>query len=66
MSHSSNIRLVDEALEWAEIWTGTLHEAIIRANLNDPEALAEAVAAARTDWYDLEERTIDSEYDEVI
>lgn len=66
MSNSTNVRLIDEALEWAEVWEGTLHAELLRFHIKnqDLDALTEAVAQAKTDWYDLEERTL--EYDEVM
>lgn len=66
MSNTTNIRLIDEAIEWAEMWEGTLHAEIIRLHIRngDLDALYQAVAQAKTDWYDLEERT--TEYDEVM
>jgi hypothetical protein len=65
MSKQENTDLELEALEWADRWEGTLHAEILRSAIkSDPEALYEAIQRAKTDWYDLEERTV--EYDEVI
>lgn len=58
MSDTNNDLLIDEALDWAETWEGTLHAEIIRHNITsgDMEGLAEAVNQARKDFMEDEAR----------
>lgn len=58
MSHTNNDKLIDEGLDWAETWEGTLHAEIIRHNISrgDMEGLAEAIARARQDFMEDEAR----------
>jgi hypothetical protein len=67
MSNYQNQRLIDEAVEWADAWEGTLHAELIRLHLStgDLEALHQDVLRARTDWYDLEERYVESDYADI-
>lgn len=54
MSHQVNDKLVDDARDMAEYWTGTIHEKIILNCLerNDYDGLREALSKAKTDYYE--------------
>lgn len=58
MSDTTNDKLIDEGLDWAETWEGTMHADIIRHNISsgDMEGLAEAINRARTDFMEDEAR----------
>lgn len=57
MSNNTNTNLIEEAKEMSDVWTGTMHQAIIDDLLkhNDLEGLREAVVSARQDAYDSEQ-----------
>lgn len=64
MSNNVNQQLIEEGMEWADTWEGTMHAELIRLHLSmgDLEALRDDILRARHDWYELNENIEENEY----